>query len=285
MRTSLIRPALLFFLMAFCFQKQYAQEVEIGLWGGLTNSFGDINNTMESMQYYKPGAGVFFRYNYNSRIAGYIGFSGGQTLGHDSISANPYQHLRNLSFRTNIYDLSTRIDFNFFPLEREKPEQWFSPFVFIGFSIYYFNPQALYNGEWVDLQPLGTEGQQFPELTGNEKYKRMQVAVPMGGGFKFALNKNITVGIESNWHWLFTDYLDDVSKTYVDPAILAAGTDGAIAAALGDRSTEIDVIPLGDNFKQRGDSRHNDTYMYSGIFFSYTFVDLKCPSPGKWGHR
>ncbi len=137
----------------------------------------------------------------------------------------------------------------------------------------------------MDLQPLGTEGQQFPELTGNEKYKRMQIAVPMGGGFKFALNKNITVGIEGNWHWLFTDYLDDVSRTYIDPSILATGTDGALAAALSDRSVEIDVVPLGDNFKQRGDSEHNDTYMYTGIFLSYTFVELKCPNPGKWGGR
>ncbi len=260
-----------------------AQEVEIGLFGGVTNSFGDINNSLESMAYFKPAAGAFFRYNPNPRIGYYLGVAGGQTLGYDSISGNAYQVRRNLSFRTNIYEASGRLDFNFLPLEREKPKYWFSPFLFMGLSVYYFNPQGLVDSNWVDLQPLGTEGQQFPELTGNEKYNRVQVAIPMGGGFKFALNKNLTVGIESNWHWLFTDYLDDVSKTYVDPSILATGTDGALAVQMADRSTEVDLLPLGEPGKQRGDSQHNDKYMYTGIFLSYTFVDLKCPSPGKWG--
>lgn len=268
-----------------CCSKSNAQEAEIGLWGGVTNSFGDINNTLESMQYIKPGAGVFFRYNPNPRIGYYIGVSGGQSVGYDSISNNVYNLRRNLSFRTNVYDLTTRIDFNFFPLEREKPKNWFTPYIFMGLSLYYFNPQAMIDSEWVDLQPLGTEGQQFPELTGNEKYKRVQVAIPMGGGFKFAINKNVTFGIEANWHWLFTDYFDDVSKTYVDPSILATGADGTMAVALADRSTEVDILPLGEPGKQRGDSQHNDKYLYTGIFLSYTFVELKCAPPGKWGNK
>ncbi len=260
--------------------KLNAQEAEIGLWGGLTNSFGDINNTVETMQFFKPGAGVFFRYNPNSRIGYYLGVSGGQSFGFDSVSTNAYQLRRNLSFRTNVYDVSGRLDFNFFPLEREKPKYWYTPYIFMGLSLYYFNPQAYIDSQWVDLQPLGTEGQQFPELTGNEKYKRVQIAIPMGGGFKFALNKNITVGLEANWHWLFTDYFDDVSTTYIDPSILATGADGTLAVALADRSTEVDLLPLGEPGKQRGDSQHYDKYLYTGIFLSYTFVDLKCTQPG-----
>ncbi|MEZ5014106.1 MAG: DUF6089 family protein [Chitinophagales bacterium] len=271
-------------LALFFVSPSAAQEVELGIWGGVTNSFGDINNSLESMSFVKPGAGVFFRYNYNNRIAGYIGLSGGQTYGYDSISTNTWQQRRNLSYRTDIYDASARFEFNFFPLEREKPKYWFSPYLFMGLSLYYFNPQAELNGEWVDLQPLGTEGQQFPELSGNDKYQRVQVGIPFGGGVKCVLNKNITVGLEANWHWLFTDYLDDVSTVYVDPSILASGVDGATAVALADRSTEIDVLPLGEPGKLRGDSQHNDKYMYAGIFLSYTFVDLKCPQPG-WRHR
>ena len=106
------------------------------MWGGITNSFGDINNTLESMQYIKPGAGVFFRYNPNPRIGYYIGVSGGQSVGYDSISNNVYNLRRNLSFRTNVYDLTTRIDFNFFPFERENPKNWFTPYIFSGLSLY-----------------------------------------------------------------------------------------------------------------------------------------------------
>ena len=262
-----------------------AQELEFGAWGGLTHSFGDINNSLKSMQFLEPGAGVFFRYNLDPRLAYYIGLSGGQTLGYDSISSNVYQLRRNLSYRTTVYDLTARIDFNFLPLEREKPNHWFTPYVFLGLGVYYFNPQAYYNDEWVDLQPLGTEGQQFPELTGNDKYSRVQVNVPIGGGLKVALSKNITTGIEWNWHLLFTDYFDDVSTTYVDPSILASGADGALAVALADRSTAVDITPLGEAGKQRGDFEHRDKYLYTGIFLSYTIVDLKCPSPGRWGAK
>lgn len=262
-----------------------AQQLEFGAWGGLTHSFGDINSTLESLTYLEPGAGVFFRYNLDPRLAYYIGLSGGQTVGYDSISSNAYQLRRNLSYRTTVYDLTTRIDFNFLPLEREKPSKWFTPYVFLGLGVYYFNPQAYYDDQWVDLQPLGTEGQQFPELTGNDKYSRVQVNLPIGGGFKFALNKNLTTGIEWNYHLLFTDYFDDVSTTYVDPSILASGADGALAVALADRSTAMDLLPLGEAGRQRGDFEHRDKYLYTGIFLSYTIVDLKCPSPGRWGAK
>jgi hypothetical protein len=276
---------LLLLVGAFYLPETQAQEVELGIWGGLTSSFGDINNSKESMQLYQPGAGVFFRYNYNSRIAGYLGINGGVTSGYDSISNDPYQLRRNLSFRTNVFDFTTRLDFNFLPLDRNKHKNWFSPYLFVGFSLYYFNPQAYYDSTWVELQPLGTEGQQFPELTSNDKYHRVQLGIPMGGGVKFALNKNFTIGIESNWHWLFTDYLDDVSKTYVDPSILAAGIQGDLTVTLADRSIATDVIPLSSPGRQRGDSRHNDAYLFTGIFLSYTFVDIKCYKPGKWGTK
>lgn len=237
------------------------------------------------MEFTLGGGGIFYRYNMNPRIAMSIGLNAGETYGADSISKDPYQLLRNLSFRSYIVDFSARYEFNFLDFDRSKENEWFTPYVFAGLDLYYFNPQAYYNGNWVDLQPLGTEGQQFPELSGNDKYHRVQLGVPLGGGFKFALNENWTVGLEGNWHWLFTDYLDDVSTKYVDPAILATGDNGALAVALADRSTEMDVLPLGRAGEQRGDSRHNDHYLYTGIFISYTFVHLICPSPGKWGMK
>lgn len=273
------------FLFSCAGTKVFSQELEFGIWGGLTHSFGDINTTTESLQFLEPGAGVFFRYNRDPRIGYFLGLSGGRTVGYDSISNNIYQQRRNLSYRTTVFDFTGRIDFNFLPLEREKPKFWFTPYVFTGISAVYFNPQARYDDAWVDLQPLGTEGQQFPELTGNDKYSRVQVAIPMGGGFKFALNKNITAGLEFNWHWMFTDYFDDVSTVYTDPSILASGADGALVVALADRSTAVDLVPLGEPARQRGDSEHRDKYLYSGIFLSYTIVDLRCPSPGKWGSK
>lgn len=258
-----------------------AQEREYGIWGGLSHSFGDINYNLNSVQFSKPAAGLFYRYNKNPRIAYYFGVAYGSTAGDDAMASDTFRLARNLSFKSNLFEATTRIEFNFFELNRLRQEDWFSPFMFIGIGALYFNPKANYNGDWIELQPLGTEGQQFSELTGIDPYHRLQVIVPIGGGFKFAIGKNVTVGLEASWNKLFTDYLDDVSSKYVDPTILASGPNGETVVALADRSGELlDTQPIGINGKQRGDPNHDDSYMHAGLFISYTFVKLKCPSPG-----
>lgn len=265
---------LLCFLSSIC---SSAQEHEFGIWGGTMHSFGDINNSLNSLKYVEPAFGGFYRYNFNPRIAWYTGISAGTTFGEDATSTDLMQQARNLNYRTSVTEIATRIDFNFFPLDRNKPEKWFTPYVFIGINAFYFNPQALYNGSYVNLQPLGTEGQ----ILTNNAYHRFQLGLPIGGGLKIALNKNFTAGIEVNWHKLFTDYFDDVSGVYIDADLLGTVQDGDLAVLLADRSTEIpNAGAYGESGKQRGDSKTNDAYMYTGVFISYSIVNLKCPPPG-----
>jgi len=258
-----------------------AQQHEIGFWGGMGHSFGDINNSRKSIQFAEPAFGMFYRHNFNTRLAWYIGGAFGSTYGEDAISDDLFQQTRNLSYRTGLWEVASRMELNFFSLSRTKKNEWFSPFVFAGLALYHFNPQAYYDGQWIDLQPLGTEGQNAEELSGLDPYYRYQVAVPLGGGFKVALSKNFTFGVELNWHKLFTDYLDDVSSVYFDPALLAIQPNGDLAVALADRSAELsDIQPIGGGGRQRGDALHNDAYVYAGAFLSYSIVNLKCPMPG-----
>lgn len=254
----------------------------MGIWGGITHSFGDINRTLSSFQDYNGGGGFFYKYNFNPRVGWYIGASLGSTEGYDNTSEEIYQQTRNLDYKTSVKEISTRIDFNFFSFNRTKPKEWFTPYVFLGLNAYYFNPQGTYQGQWIDLQPLGTEGQNvIPE---KDPYNRLQIGVPLGGGLKFALSENWAVGLEGNWHKLFTDYFDDVSTVYVDPALLLAGPDGDVAAEMADKSTvTLDIPALGEAGRQRGDTQYNDSYFYGGIFISYTIVNLKCPPPSAKG--
>ena len=260
----------------------YSQEHEIGLWGGITHSFGDINTSLSSFQYYNGGGGVFYKYNFNPRLGWYIGVSAGSTEGYDNTSDENFQQTRNLDYRTSVKELSSRIDFNFFSFNRTKPKEWFTPYVFAGLNVFHFNPQGLYLGNWIDLQPLGTEGQNV--LPDKDPYKRIQLGIPLGGGVKFALSENWALGLEANWHKLFTDYFDDVSTRYVDPVILSSGPDGDIAVVMSDKSALTADIPvLGEPGRQRGDTKYNDAYLYGGIFVSYTIVNLKCPPPSARG--
>jgi hypothetical protein len=76
-----------------------------------------------------------------------------------------------------------------------------------------------------------------------------------------------------------TDYLDDVSKTYVDPAIFPANPDGSPSQALllSDRSYEVGE-PIGIPGRQRGNSRQKDQFVTAVLFFTFNLQSYRCPT-------
>ena len=86
-------------------------------------------------------------------------------------------------------------------------------------------------GQWVDLQPLGTEGQ---NLSGGKPYNLIQLAIPIGIGVKVRLPDNFDAHIEIGFRQLFTDYIDDVSGKYPDLSLF----DDELTRALSERSRE-----------------------------------------------
>ncbi|MDP1746467.1 MAG: DUF6089 family protein, partial [Bacteroidota bacterium] len=141
-----------------------------------------------------------------------------------------------------------------------------------------FNPQAQINNNWVDLQPLGTEGQGLPNGATKRKYKLVDVSIPFGIGVKANLSKNIGISLEWGIRKTFTDYLDDVSKRYYDPAILAAKR-GATTAQLSDPSIGTD--PNFSNVgRQRGNPTTKDWYIFSGIAITVKLKQKRPKCPG-----
>jgi len=259
---------------------QQTQKWEVGLWGGTSNYFGDIKVLPEyAYTIFRPAAGVFGRYNINPRIAINAGLNYGSIVGDDAYSPDDYERIRNLSFQSNIYEVSTALEFNFFPLIIGSYEYFFTPYMFIGISGFHFNPKAELDGRIYELQPLGTEGQNFSQFTGREPYNLFGLAIPLGGGIKYNFANNFTLGFKVGYRFTFTDYLDDISTTYADPSILTSGNGSNIVLSLADRSPEVYFEPIGSPGKQRGNSKNNDAYLFSGITFSYTFTSLKCPPP------
>lgn len=258
-----------------------SQKIAIGVWAGTAHYAGDLAPSLD--QYYRlfqPAAGIFNRVNINPRLAIKTGINVGRIIGDDAWSDNIYQQSRNLSFRSLIVEAGTQLEFNFFKYILGSKRNRFTPYVFIGLAGFYHNPQALLNDEWHDLQPLGTEGQQFPDYSGRQPYSLFQIAIPYGGGFKFNVTKGFNVALEIGYRGTYTDYLDDVSTTYIDNSVIEAGQNGALAAALADRSGAVVDEPIGIEGTQRGNSQNVDAYLFTGIQLSYTFRSLKCPAPG-----
>ena len=268
-------------LVAFQASGQVKQGSEIGVWGGSAYYFGDINTSGAHLESMREGAGIFYRWNFHKRWALRTGLNYGHLQGADSLSSLPFQQRRNLSFRNRVFDLSSTMEFNFFERKRNRYGQYkyFTPYIYVGIAFVYHQPQAFINDSWVDLRPLGTEGQAVPEFTGRDPYSTVTIAVPIGGGVKYFASKHFAIGLDFGFRKVFSDYIDDVSTTYVDPSVLAANDNGNLAIALADRSVEIDGQQLGRPGSQRGDSARRDAYLYSGITLSYVFAEFWCPSP------
>ncbi len=266
-------------------EAQIRQGDEIGIMGGITYAFTDINNSFAQFPLTREGYGLFYRRNFHHRWAFRAGLNGGLIQGQDALSERVFESRRNLSYRNRVYDAYGQIEFNF--LDKPKRHKYgafvhFTPYLGIGLGLTYHKPQAMLNGEWVDLRPLGTEGQNFAAVGDYpEPYSRIAINVPITGGLKYYFAKHWAVGMELSWRKVFTDYLDDVSGTYVDPSVLLAGAQGNLAATLADRSNEGDLPSIGYEGLQRGDNSRRDQYAYLGISISYVFAQMVCPSPGR----
>jgi Domain of unknown function (DUF6089) len=233
------------------------------------NYYGDISpkpqRVSTDISFTKPAIGVSFMHRFGPRYSLIAQFMYGTLRGSDSESAEAadqesgkYRYQRNLSFRNRIKELSVMAYFDLFEndatyLSRAK---W-TPYAFVGLTGFLHNPQALAPatdllgaplaeaGQWVDLRPLGTEGQHSTlnptdSNNGIKAYSKIQVAIPIGLGARFKLNDVMDLWAEIGFRYTFTDYLDDVSKNYVDLGVL----NSPLAKAMSYRSNELPANEL-----------------------------------------
>lgn len=261
---------LLVVLLANSARSQYFRynKMEIGLAAGGMNYLGDLNN-QSMFGKLRPAGIALLRYNFDNRWV--VQFSGG--YGQIAGGEPDYIERRNLSFRSNIIEAMVVVQFNFLPFGKGAGAYNWTPYIFGGIGVFGFNPKAKYLNpstgeiEWHELQPLGTEGQgsaQYPERV---KYSLIERTMPFGLGIKWKATKAITMGAEYGFRKTWTDYLDDVSTTYVGTEVLSASGNN-MAVVLGDRTGE--VMPGYTNAPgvQRGDDSLNDWYAFVGITFT-----------------
>jgi len=277
--TAVFLVAIIFFTTSIQAQEPVVQEGEFGIGLGAAHYFGDLN-TRARLNRPKIAAGIFFRKNFGNYIAARIVANYAQ-LGYSDIynTQNEYMHRRNLSFNTNVWELSLRGDFNFFRFLPGDPEFNFTPYVTLGIGVFSYDPYAYLQGQKYFLRPLGTEGQGSSLYPDRKPYSSMAICFPLGVGIKYAFNERFNIGLEITHRFTTTDYLDDVSKTYVDPAVFPPLPDGSPspAALLSDRSYELGT-PIGIKGRQRGVETNKDQFITAMIYFSFNLQSYKCPS-------
>ena len=261
---------LMFFVIILFSLSLTAQQFEVGLLFGISTYQGDIGPSSNRLDLndIHPSFGIFGRYNINRFITAKANFTYAKISATDAQTIDDSRRKRNLSFQSKVYELGLTGEFNILGYEAWGLQKRFSPYLFGGIAVFYHNPETTYQGQLVELQPLGTEGQGMDGFA--EKYKLIQFAIPMGVGVKIAISERINIGLEAGTRKTFTDYLDDISTNYVNYNQLLLGN-GALAAELGNRTGEyLGTEPINvTTGTQRGNPDADDWYFIGGVTVSY----------------
>ncbi len=249
----------------------------------------------------QPAGSIGYRYYIGKHHALNLAGSLGWVSGDDALTQEKFRNNRNLHFRSIIVEaaLKYELHFSFKKLgnlygigkrSARHKNRYRDMYLFLGVSGFYFNPKAQYQGEWVELQPLGTEGQ---GLAGQpDKYDLYQPAIPMGLGMRFGLGRKYRIGLEIGYRKTFTDYIDDVSTDYYDNDELRQKR-GNKAAYLADPSKgDIETYTTSNGYTydptaegmQRGDPSDKDTYIFTTITFSWK-IGMKTYGGMNWQRK
>jgi hypothetical protein len=258
----------------------YKKEIIFGL--GATQYIGDIGGTSSgdfsgaefgkkrygiadmNLQTTSFGGMFGYRYRFNKIFATVSSLNFGYIKEDDALSRDLVKRQRNLHFRTFIVDYQQRLEVTLLGLSRYNSETNIAKhteqiYIFGGVGVCHFNPKAKYQGDWIDLKPLSTEGE---GIKGSKikDYSLFTPIVPIGFGFRIGIGEIWRFGIEATYVKTFTDYLDDVSGVYFDPAKLKSEA----AKYLSNPSTQ------NSNWYGPGQIRGNPNTKDSYYFLNFT---------------
>jgi hypothetical protein len=243
----------------------HAQSLHVDLFGGFSNYQGDLQAKRFTTAQAKGAVGVGLRYDLSTHFALRTNFTYATLGADDKYNAQADLRARNLSFRTKITESNLLLDYSLLNLNYHK----LTPYVFGGVAIFHYNPYAYDSlGNKTYLRPLSTEGEGLTAYPNRKEYQLTQFAIPFGAGIRWRFTDNIILSYEIGLRKTFTDYLDDVSTTYVDQA--------ALAAAKGNKAVEMayrgDELKTGLGYPAdgtiRGGSKFKDWYYFSGVTVS-----------------
>jgi len=257
------------------------KELQIGF--GATQFNGDLGGSYTVGKDYSvkdidwPSTGYAGWLGYRQRFHPYFATTTSLCVfnlkGDDKYSQEPIRNSRDLHFRSLNIEVQQRLEFIFYSTERfgsrfnlpgtkhrtNRNEQYY---VFGGLGVCYFNPQAQFkDGTWMNLRPMKTEGQA-------KAYSPLTLTVPFGFGFRVGVGRTWRVGAEIAYVKTFSDYMDDVSTVYADPASFSTG------AAAYFSNPAIGNPGFAPGY-QRGDSKHKDAYYHLNLIVTrnLTFKD------------
>jgi hypothetical protein len=269
---------------------QYGESTsffEAGITIGPSNFLGDLGGNMgkgttflkdNNIQMTKLMFGGYLTYQPNEWLGFRLAANFGSIEGDDAIikpkgGLEEARYRRNSNFRSKIQEVFLVAELYptvFFEYEPSDVFRKFRPYAVIGVGAFHFNPQGTdpQTGNWVNLKPLRTEGQGFAEFPDRKEYKLTQINVPMGVGIKYFANETFSVALEVIHRKTFTDYIDDVSTSYIDPALFynyMPLQQAQLAERMANKSNLVAGNAAFVAGQKRGTPSNNDAYYSIGV--------------------
>ncbi len=259
-----VRRLFITVISVFCeiagFGQSYKSATEIGFYGGGSYYLGDLNH-YEHFSNSRAAFGVIYRYNLSTRHSLRATAFYGTVYGNDADAKNQALVNRNLNFESKLFELAIGYEIDLFKYRINDMKYPISPYFFYQVAYTRMNPTTVYDGNIVALQPLGTEGQ-GTSISDKRNYSLNQLTIPLGIGIKMNLRKGLAVSLEYGIRKTFTDYLDDVSGSYIDSEVLRA-ENGPLSATLANRSL------TATNGMNRGNPGTKDWYAFYGVMLTF----------------
>lgn len=252
-------------------------EISLGL--GATGFLGDLGGADQAVSDYslkdidfnssQLGGSFSYRYRFHRYFATSTMINAGMLQGSDAFTTEPIRNMRNLNFRSFFTMVSQRFEVVLLANERAGRNRRSGRYIDHNEQLYvvggiggmYFNPKARYQGSWVTLHDKYTEGQGLSG--GPAPYKRITATIPLGVGFRMGIGQLWRIGLEVAYVKTFSDYIDDVSGEYYDPAMIEAAY-GPDAAYLSNPSETPEAFNPGS---KRG-GKHKDAFFYATIMLT-----------------
>jgi len=270
---------LFYFITPFSLEAQRLDSKwKMDIMAGTSSYNGDLVQGWFPLKRLAPCVGVNIKREFFNKVWVRAGLSYGRIYGDDKKNKDPELNARSLNFKSHIIEFSTAIEYNFLNMNETYGDYYdYTPYFFAGLGVFHFNPYTFDNaGDKVYLKPLRTEGQGLAQFPDRKEYSLYQLCFPIGIGFKWNLNESIQLAYECGYRFTTTDYLDDVSSTYVSLDELATSV-GPKSAELSYREQDVPFARrLGD---RRGFSKPNDVYFYNvlkvtfGIGIGYYIIN------------
>jgi hypothetical protein len=270
--------ALFMFLSMFSLSSFGQYNLDYGISVGASNYLGEIGGGAgvgrpfladTDFGFTRWSLGGFVRYKLIPQIAIKGAFNYLRIAGDDAKSLNPARKARNLNFKNDILEFAAIGEFYIYRVNdvggTGRYNADFNLYVFGGGAVFSSNPKGQddSSGKWVALEPLQTEG---------VAYSSINLAIPLGMGFNYTLQRKFRIGLEIGWRTTFTDRIDDISTVYVnDYDGISNKTSQGVLNAINKETGEDPGITVSnfDKGSKRGNPKNNDSYMTATLNFSW----------------